>query len=75
MLLVGKLYAAAGPSGPPGGSDEERPEKEGHRFSLRAAGACGLHLTGQRAVGVRLWEPPAVPVQSESNKYFICKHI
>lgn len=65
MSLTGKLHAAAGPSGLSSGSDEERPEEEGHRLSLSATGARGLHLTGQREVGVHLWEPSHVPVQSE----------
>lgn len=65
VALTGKLHAAAGPSGPPSGSDEERPEEEGHRLSLGATRARGLHLTGERVVGLHLWETPPVPVQSE----------
>lgn len=65
VALTGKLHAAAGPSGHPSGSDEERAEEEGHRLSLSATGARGLHLTGQREMGVHLWETPHVPVQSE----------
>ncbi len=65
VALAGKLHAAAGPPGRPSGSDEERPEEEGHRLSLGAAGARGLHLTGQRDMRVHLWETPPVPVQSE----------
>lgn len=63
---TGELHATAGPSGPPRGSDEECPEEEGHRLSLCETGAWGLHPTGQRELGVYLWEPPHVPVQSES---------
>lgn len=68
MLTVapaGKLHAAAGPPGPPTGSHENRPEEEGHHLSLSATRARGLHLTGQREVGVHLWETLSVPVQSE----------
>lgn len=62
VAVTGKLHAAAGSSGPSISSDEECPEEEGHRLSLSATGARGLHLTGQREVGVHLWEPPPVPV-------------
>lgn len=65
VALTGKFHAAAGPPGPPGGFDEERPEEEGHRLSLSATGARGLCPTGQRAMGVHLWETPTLPVQSE----------
>lgn len=68
VALKGELHAAAGPPGPAGGSDEERPEEEGHRLSLGAAGTRGLHLAGQRDVGLHLRESPAVPVQSESPR-------
>lgn len=68
MLLfaaAGELHAAAGPSGPPRGSHEGRPEEEGHCLSLGATRARGLHPTDQREVGVHLWAAPTVPVQSE----------
>ena len=63
--VPGKLHAAAGPPGPPDGSDVERPEEEGHRVSLGATGGWGLHPAGQREVGVPLRETSLVPVQSE----------
>ena len=65
VSVTGKLHAAAGPPGPPGGSDKECPEEEGHGLSLRATRAGGLHLAGQRGVGVHLRETSIVPVQSE----------
>lgn len=65
LAVTGKLHAAAGASGPPGGSDEERPEEEGHRVPLGGTEARGLHPAGQRQVGVHLRETSAVPVQSE----------
>lgn len=36
--LTGKLHAAAGPSGPPRGFDEERSEEEGYGFPFNATG-------------------------------------
>lgn len=65
LAVTGKLHAAAGASGPPGGSDEERPEEESHRVPLGGTEARGLHPAGQRQVGVHLRETSAVPVQSE----------
>lgn len=66
MSSTGKLHAAAESSGQPWGSDTERSEEEGHRLPLNAAGARGLHFTGQREVGVHLWETSTVSVQGES---------
>lgn len=69
MHVTGKFHAAAGPYGPAYISDEERCEEKGHSFPLGSTGAGGLHPPGQRQVGLHLWEPPTLPVQSKFTHY------